>query len=134
MPFAPDLLARLERPTPPTDNQPAMLPALDTLSLCFIPLNPRSRNLGDPLDEDRLMRTVEARLQRGGLRSLRLHTTKFVPSAATLERMEALRAQGMQIVLYERSDSLYLEMVSPDFQLYSDQFYHYEMGIFGFID
>jgi hypothetical protein len=111
-----------------------MLPALDTLSLCFIPLNPRSRNLGDPLDEDRLMRTVEAWLQRGGLHSLRLHATKFVPSAATLERMEALRAQGMQIVLYEHSDSLYLEMVSPDFQLYSNQFYYYERGIFRFID
>ncbi|KAJ7314379.1 hypothetical protein DFH08DRAFT_895321, partial [Mycena albidolilacea] len=97
MPFAPDLLALLEHPTSPTDNQPAMLPALDTLSLCFTSLNPRSRNLGDPLDQDRLMRTVEARLQRDGLRSLRLHATKFVPSAATLERMEALRAQGMQI-------------------------------------
>jgi hypothetical protein len=80
------------------------------------------------------MRTAEARLQRGGLRSLRLHATKFVPSAATLERMEALRAQGMQIVLYERSDYLYSEMVSPDFQIYIDDFFLYEIGIFGFID
>ncbi|KAJ7314384.1 hypothetical protein DFH08DRAFT_895330, partial [Mycena albidolilacea] len=38
MPFAPDLLALLEHPTPPTDNQPATLPALDTLSLCLVPL------------------------------------------------------------------------------------------------
>ncbi|KAJ7812045.1 hypothetical protein B0H14DRAFT_2858523 [Mycena olivaceomarginata] len=115
------------------DIPPATLPVLDTLSLCFIPLNLYSRNLGDPLDEDRLMRTVEVRLQRGGLRSLRLHATKFVPSAATLERMEAL-AQGMQIVLYERSDSLYSEMVSPDFQLYTDQFFLYEIGYFRSID
>ncbi|KAJ7879191.1 hypothetical protein B0H14DRAFT_3858482 [Mycena olivaceomarginata] len=115
IPFAPDLFALLENPTPPADGQPATLPALDTLSLCLISLD---RTLGGLLDEDYLMRTVEAQFQRGSLRSLHLYATNFVPSATTLERMEALRAQGMQIVLYERSYSLYSEMVSPDFQLY----------------
>ncbi|KAJ7812038.1 hypothetical protein B0H14DRAFT_3879871 [Mycena olivaceomarginata] len=86
MPFAPDLLALLENPTPPADGQPATLPALDTLSLCLVPLN---RTLGGPLDEDYLMRTVEAQFQRGSLRSLRLYAMRFVASAATLERMES---------------------------------------------
>jgi hypothetical protein len=119
MPFAPDLLALLENPTPPADGQPATLPALDTLSLCLVPLD---RTLGDPLDEDNLMRTVETRFQRGSLRSLRLYAMGFVASAATLRRMQALSAQGMQIVLYERANFLYSEMVPPDFQLYRDLF------------
>ncbi|KAJ7812041.1 hypothetical protein B0H14DRAFT_3879874 [Mycena olivaceomarginata] len=128
MPFAPDLLALLENPTPPADGQPATLPALDTLSLCLVPLD---HTLGGPLDEDYLMRTVEAQFQRGSLRSLHLYAMKFTPSATTLRRIQALREQGMQIVLYERSNSLYLEMVSPDFQLYTDQFFLYEIAVRG---
>jgi hypothetical protein len=77
------------------------------------------------------MRTVEARFQRGSLRSLRLYAMRFVASAATLERMEALRAQGMQIVLYKNSDSLYSDMVSPDFQLYDDHFFITEKYLIG---
>ncbi|KAJ7314378.1 hypothetical protein DFH08DRAFT_895315 [Mycena albidolilacea] len=123
MPFAPDLLALLENPTPPADGQPATLPTLDTLSLCLVPLESGlDRALGGPLDEDNLMRTVEARFQRGSLRSLRLYAMGFVASTATLKRMQALSAQGMQIVLYERANFLYSEMVSPDFQLYRDLF------------
>jgi hypothetical protein len=78
IPFAPDLFALLENPTPPADGQPATLPALDTLSLCLVPLD---HTLGGPLDEDYLMRTVEAQFQRGSLRSLHLYAMKFTPSA-----------------------------------------------------
>jgi hypothetical protein len=118
MHFAPDLLALLENPTPHADGQPATLPALDDrLSLCLVPLD---RTPGGPLDEDYLMRTVEAHFQRGSLRSRRLYAMRFVASAATLKRMQALSAQGMQIVFYKNSDSLYSDMVSPDSEIQTD--------------
>jgi hypothetical protein len=103
-------------------TQRVTLSALETLSLCFVPSDLKLKRLGGPLDEDELMRAVEGQWQHGSLRTLRLYAMHFTPSAVTLGRMEALRAQGMQIVLYKRSDPLYKEMVAPEFRVYQDPY------------
>ncbi|KAJ7250461.1 hypothetical protein B0H12DRAFT_1120499 [Mycena haematopus] len=120
--FASDLFSLLENHTA-SSNETAVVPALHTVSLC---LGPHQGSLGGPLDENQLMRAVESRWQAGRLRSLHLYSPKFTPSATTLERVEALRSQGMQIELAKRSDRLYSQMVPPDFQLYNDYYHLYE--------
>ncbi|KAJ7812035.1 hypothetical protein B0H14DRAFT_1464296 [Mycena olivaceomarginata] len=110
--LASDLFSLLETPTLSADpERPATIPVLDTLSLGLVPIN----GSDDLVDEDQLMRAVEGRWQHGSLRSLKLWGMRFAPSVATLGRMEALRAQGMQVILHERSDDLYTEMMPPRF-------------------
>ncbi|KAF7356231.1 F-box domain-containing protein [Mycena venus] len=114
--FASDLFSLLENPTRDPE-QTAAIPALHSLSIC---LGPFSRRLGGPLDEDQLMRAVESQWQDGRLRSFQLYAIKFSPSAATLERMDTLRRQGMEIVLFELSNSLSNMMIPQDFRLFWD--------------
>ncbi|KAJ6581990.1 hypothetical protein B0H19DRAFT_521712 [Mycena capillaripes] len=116
MGFASDLFSILENPS---QNADTPISALHALSICLVPLD---RTLGGPLDEDHLMRTVESQWRNGRLRSLKLYGMKFVPSATTLERMGALREQGMEIIHFERSYDLYLSVVPGDFRLYRDQY------------
>jgi hypothetical protein len=120
MAFASDLFSLLENPAPNSDQ--SAIPALDTLSICLVPL---ARRLG-PVDQDQLLRAVEAQRSRS-LRTFNMYAMKFTPSAATLRHMESLREQGMQIDLSADRDLLYATMVDSDFRLYDD---HYRVGVY----
>ncbi|KAJ7464475.1 hypothetical protein FB451DRAFT_1263612 [Mycena latifolia] len=72
------------------------------------------------LDQDLLMQMVEAQWQHGTWRSVKLYCPKFKPSPKTFERMELLRGQGMQIVIFTSGILLYDDLVPPDFRLYDD--------------
>ncbi|KAJ7631342.1 hypothetical protein DFH06DRAFT_702627 [Mycena polygramma] len=117
MPFASDLFSILEDIS--QDDRATTAPALRALSLS---LGPLGDTLGEPLDEDLLMRAVESQWRDGTLRSFRLYAMKFRPSADTLKRMEVLRNMGMEIVYFEKSRSLYAEMVPEYFSLYRDSY------------
>ncbi|KAJ7631303.1 hypothetical protein DFH06DRAFT_1439071 [Mycena polygramma] len=117
MPFASSLFSILEDPN--RDDRTTTTPALRAFSLC---LGPLGDTLGEPLDEDLLMRAVEAQWRDGTLRSFRLYAMKFVPSADTVRRMGVLRNMGMEIVHFDRSHSLYVEMVPEYFGLYRDNY------------
>ncbi|KAK7024911.1 F-box domain-containing protein [Favolaschia claudopus] len=109
----------------PSCTNPKMpgLPTLHTLGLCFGPEN--NATLGQPIDQDKLMRAVEARWHGGQLRSFQIYAMRFAPSESTLKRMEVLRQEGMEFVLENDSMELYERMVPRDFCLYSDR---YEMA------
>jgi hypothetical protein len=107
MAFASDLFPLLENPAPNSDQ--SAIPALDTLSICLVPL---ARRLG-PVDQDQLLRAVEAQRSRS-LRTFNMYAMKFTPSAATLRHMENLREQGMQIDLSSDRDLLYATMASTN--------------------
>ncbi|KAF7370224.1 F-box domain-containing protein [Mycena sanguinolenta] len=122
LPLTSDLFSLLEDPTTES-NKTAAVPALRSLSLSLGPLD---RSLGNPIDEDRLMRIVESRCEKGHLRSLNFYATRFTPSPTTLERIEVLGNKGMQIELFKRSNYLYGRMVPSVFQLFHDPYSFYE--------
>ncbi|KAF8217048.1 hypothetical protein K438DRAFT_409623 [Mycena galopus ATCC 62051] len=109
-PFLSDLFSILENP-----SGAAKIPVLHTLSLGLLPI-------GQLPDEDQLMRSVESQWRDGRLRCLKLYGGKAVPSTNTLERMELLRKQGMEIVLFSGSSSFYADMIPEDFRLYNDPY------------
>ncbi|KAK7012801.1 hypothetical protein R3P38DRAFT_3208767 [Favolaschia claudopus] len=78
------------------------------------------KGLGKSIDQDQLMRAVEAQWRHGRLRSFRMYAMKFRPSESTLNRVETLRREGMDIDFEYTSRCLYEGMVPHDFRLYDD--------------
>ncbi|KAK7024952.1 F-box domain-containing protein [Favolaschia claudopus] len=123
MNYASTLFELLNSSPSRTTNQNQDVPnllALHTLGLCFGPEN--STTMGEPIDQDKLMRAVEARWHGGQLRSFRMYAMKFAPSESTLKCMEALRQDGMEFILENDSMDLYERMVPHGFCLYSDTY------------
>ncbi|KAJ6593307.1 hypothetical protein B0H19DRAFT_16918 [Mycena capillaripes] len=98
------------------------IPVLDTISMRVIRkfISDDENEIPPDLDQDLLMRTVESHWQHGDWRSVNLYCPKFVLSATTLQRMEILRGQGMQIRVFPSAHSLLCHVIPPDFRLYRD--------------
>ncbi|KAK7024920.1 hypothetical protein R3P38DRAFT_1054182 [Favolaschia claudopus] len=84
--------------TPASDDRDSHIdfPALHTLGLCFGPEVSR-KGLGKSIDQDQLMRAVEAQWRHGQLRSFRMYALGFEPSESTLKRVEAQGKAGSLI-------------------------------------
>ncbi|KAK7024912.1 hypothetical protein R3P38DRAFT_3193834 [Favolaschia claudopus] len=107
--------------TPASDDRDSHIdfPALHTLGLCFGPEDSR-KGLGKPIDQNQLMRAVEAQWRYGQLRSFRMYAMGFEPSESTVKRVEALCQEGMEFDFAYSSKDVYEEMVPEDFRLYDD--------------
>ncbi|KAJ7631368.1 hypothetical protein DFH06DRAFT_1224340 [Mycena polygramma] len=119
-----DLFSILENPDSDQDGNAQRIPRLQVLSLCLVST---FNEMAARVDQDHLIRALESQRRNGCLRSLKLYGTTFRPSTITLERMELLRGHGIDIRLFERSDTIYRNMVPSDFQLYSDHNGMYDM-------
>ncbi|KAJ6530067.1 hypothetical protein DFH09DRAFT_994695 [Mycena vulgaris] len=111
----------------PMQNASALaIPALEAISIRVT--SERSADVLDVLhlDQDLLMQTVEAQWQHGTWRSVKLYCPKFTPSPDTLARMELLRSQGMQIVIFLDSVLLYDDLVPLGLRLYTDWSWFFE--------
>ncbi|KAJ7656532.1 hypothetical protein DFH06DRAFT_1091449 [Mycena polygramma] len=123
MTFASDLFSILENSS--QDDRTTSAPALCALSVCLGPLR-NALDLGEPLDQDLMMRAIESQWRDGSLRTFRMYAMRFTPSVSTLERMEALRGQGMDIVHFQKSYILYANMIPEYFRLYDDDYEFFE--------
>ncbi|KAJ7918618.1 hypothetical protein B0H13DRAFT_1992236 [Mycena leptocephala] len=115
MAFASDLFSILENPSQSPDHPPT-IPALHSISIWLASLTASL----PPLDQEQLMRAVESQWRDGCLRSVKFYAMRFLPSMTTLERMELIRGQGMEIVHFRSSSSLYADIVPEDFRLHND--------------
>ncbi|KAJ7763667.1 hypothetical protein DFH07DRAFT_812712 [Mycena maculata] len=119
-----DLVADLFSILAPTAQNettvPEPVPTLSAISLRVL------RDVSDDgvpppeLDQGVLMETLESQWQRGSWRSVKLFCPEFEPSARTLDRMALLRAEGMQVIVFDAGRTLYHDLVSPDFRLFED--------------
>ncbi|KAJ7754115.1 hypothetical protein B0H14DRAFT_2635502 [Mycena olivaceomarginata] len=103
MAFASDLFSLLENSE---YEECSTIPALHTISICLVPIK------YNPIDQDQLMRAVEAQWQGGSWRSFHICAMELAPLAATLGQMEGFREKGMEIELVQDSQVLY-EIWSP---------------------
>ncbi|KAK7024947.1 F-box domain-containing protein [Favolaschia claudopus] len=97
------------------------LPALNALTLWFGPKMQTDLELGEPIDQEQLMRAVAAQWRATvPLGSFQMYAMKFIPLVSTLACMYTLRHQGMEFVLETRSRRLYERVVPEDFRVYRD--------------
>ncbi|KAK7024941.1 F-box domain-containing protein [Favolaschia claudopus] len=108
--FAPTLFSYLDNSPPDgTESKP---PALRELSLCLVPND-------QPHDLDELLRSAETQWRSGFLHSFKLCTKDSLPSAVPMERLESLRDEGMEVVIFENATSLYADFIPNDFLLHT---------------
>ncbi|KAJ7031800.1 hypothetical protein C8F04DRAFT_1235709 [Mycena alexandri] len=112
MVFASGLFTLLANPGQSNPEIPK-IPALQAFAPCLVP---QTHNGGAPVDQDQPVRMLEAQWRDGHLRSFTLYGLKFVTTSNTIERMNSLRAGGMQMVTWGKSSEFYrnvLGLVRP---------------------
>ncbi|KAJ7117452.1 hypothetical protein C8R44DRAFT_790751 [Mycena epipterygia] len=116
--LASDLFSVFALPT--QSGQPNRVPALESISIRFVRSIFRfdDKDAIPDLDQGLFLHMVESHWNHGSWRTVKLRCPKLELSSDTLERMEVLRGQGMQIVVFTDPDSHYQNLVPPDIRFH----------------
>jgi hypothetical protein len=88
-----------------------MAPALRHISTVLLKNPPSVQNL--------FMQAIESRWQGGRLKSAKVHSLEFAPGI--VDRMELLKSQGMEFVVFSSPHSLLQDVVPSELKIETEE-------------